>query len=77
MNPSQPLYLVKNYTYNFRKDFDVMFGQEEATTSAFTLLATACRDLMHVSIQIKSSRPSIISSKRLLYCKLLWSESIL
>ncbi len=68
------MYMYCNYIHIIlRKDFDVMFGHEEANTSVFTLLATACRDLMHVSMQIKSSLPTV-AAKRTMYCRLLWSK---
>lgn len=53
-----------------------MFGLEETNSSVFQLLATAARDLMNVSMQIKSSRPSVIANKRTIYCRILWSMLI-
>ena len=51
-----------------------MFGHEEANTSVFTLLAIACKDLMHLSMQVKISQPTV-AAKRTMYCRLLWSKS--
>ncbi len=59
---------------SLRKDFDVMFGHEEASSSVFVLFATACKYLLNLSMQLKNSRPNNIATKRIMYCRLLWSE---
>lgn len=50
-----------------------MFGLEETNSSVFTLLSIAARDLMHLSMQIKNTRPAVIANKRVIYCRMLWS----
>ena len=57
-----------------RKDFDIMDGAEEATTSVFMLLAGACIHLMALSAQVKKSNGKSGTITHLVYHRMLWSE---
>ncbi len=54
-----------------------MFGHEEANSSIFVLLATACKYLMILSMQMKNSRLDNIATKHIMYCRFLWSKWLL
>lgn len=60
-----------------RKDFDVMDGAEEATSSVFMLLANACLSLMVLSTKVRKSdsKVSTASIPHVVYHRMLWSKS--
>ena len=60
-----------------RKDFDVMDGAEEATSSVFMLLANACLNLMVLSTKVRKSDSKVSTSSipHMVYHRMLWSKS--
>ena len=53
-----------------------MCGVEENSVSVFQLLATACKEMMNLSAQIKHShqRQADSSLNRFIYSRILWSK---
>ena len=53
-----------------------MYGSEEVNMSVFQLLATACKEMMNLSAQIKRSHQRQTDSplNRVIYSRILWSK---
>ena len=54
-----------------------MYGVEENSVSVFQLLATACKEMMNLSAQIKRSshqRQADSPLNRFIYSRILWSK---
>ena len=58
--------------YN-RKDFYILFGQEDSYTSVFAVLADASQNMMPIFIRQKPPLKNV-ASKGVVYSKLMWSK---
>ena len=71
--------LTPPLVFTYRKDYDVMYGNEEVTISVFQLLGIACRELMSLSTRIKEGQSQMhlqtnTTPNRMIYYRILWSE---
>ena len=59
-----------------RKDFHILYGPEEVSISVFQLLATACKEMVNLSAQLKRTHQRQADShlKRFIYSRILWSK---